>query len=1132
MGVDPVFSTIRVRLIWLVLFALLPSLAIIAYDEIQLRKLIINEIHREAVRVGAMAQERIRSAMNETHSQLRTLARMSSIRAMDVSSHRHLAEVLDDAEMFTNLIIADASGRVVSSALPFTGEVRIDTLESFKQVVKTREFTVGKYGVNPISRRPGLNLAYPILDSEDRVAGVLVASLGFAWLDDFAAEADLPESATLVVLDSDGVVLASTLDPEIWVGKTVRQAALVQAAINEGHSGTTVIEGFDGIERLYAYAPIHSDSQETSAYLAVGIPTAVAEAEATRSLLRDLGILFFGALLSVGIAWFVSERLFLRDTRVLIRTARQLQAGDLTARTGLKEGGGELRELAHALDQGIVSLEKAGRDLIAAREAAEAANRAKSSFLAVMSHEIRTPINAIINMTGLALETSLSARQRQYLSVVHSSSKNLLGIINDILDFSKIEAEKLELEQAPFNLRAVLDEVTESFRARVVEKHVELISFVPPEVPDGLVGDALRFRQILTNLVGNAFKFTEKGEVSVSVSLAQPESVVGGASEIVELLVRVRDTGIGISAEQQARLFQAFTQADASISRKYGGTGLGLAISRRLAQMMGGDLTVESEPGVGTTFSFTGRFGLQPRQEGAAPSLPEGFRHQPVLIIEDNDTGRELLQTLLGSWSIPCVAVASAEEGLSLLEERNRGDGTDPFGAVLLDWLLPGMSGLEAAAKIRERPETRALPLVLISAYAGKEEEARAAELGVNVFLPKPITASTLCGAIVEAQGLPAAGLGKGLEPALTNEFDGTVALLAEDNEANRMVAFELLSRLGIELDIAVNGREAVEMARSNRGRYAAIFMDMQMPELDGLQATRILREDPDFREIPIIAMTANAMKQDLDACLAAGMNDTVIKPIDRRALVETLRRWLPGTQADSASTQTPARQKKGIARIVETGEADVAVETPALEGIEVKSTLRRLGLPFDSLRKMLIRFAAGQQKILDQLVEGVRTGNAPAVAAQAHALAGSAGNLGADSLRDAARALERAARENRADIESLLGELLEQARVVSRSIQTLEHEAPTAVISERIPGRAATPDSFRAGLESLRSALADSDLSSVAERLRELRKVGVPPDLAPDLARIDELAENYEFDAASQIASGLIDRMGGAITE
>ena len=481
----------------------------------------------------------------------------------------------------------------------------------------------------------------------------------------------------------------------------------------------------------------------------------------------------------------------------------------------------------------VTERQEQDRALKLAKAKAEEATATKSMFLANMSHEIRTPMNAILNMTGLALEADLPPKPLQYISVAHSSARNLLGILNDILDLSKIESDKLDLENVPFSLRDVLEEVTDTFRSVVLHKHVELITHALPDVPDHLRGDALRFRQVLTNLIGNAFKFTDAGEVLVKAETVSDPGEDVPAGEVL-LRVSVSDTGIGISPEQQARLFQSFTQADTSTTRKYGGTGLGLVISRRLARLMGGDLTVDSALGKGTTFHFTARLGVEAQPVGPARVAPAGLTERPVLIVEDTETSRHLVETLLRSWSISPVSVATAEEGLALLEQHNRKGGSDPFGLVLLDWMLPGMNGLEAAERIRAREETRTLPIVLISAYAGKEEEARCAALGVNVFLPKPITASSMFDAMLQAQGAREHASRRALDVPLDREFDARV-LLAEDNEANQMVANELLSRLGIELDIANNGREAVDMVQADPKKYHAVLMDMQMPEMDGL---------------------------------------------------------------------------------------------------------------------------------------------------------------------------------------------------------------------------------------------------------------------------------------------------------
>ncbi|MGE5228718.1 MAG: response regulator, partial [Deltaproteobacteria bacterium] len=623
---------------------------------------------------------------------------------------------------------------------------------------------------------------------------------------------------------------------------------------------------------------------------------------------------------------------------------------------------------------------------------------------------------------------------------------------------------------------------------------------------------------------GNAFKFTEAGEVAVRVARRDaPEAGEGGAANRVQVAVTVRDTGIGIPPEQQARLFEAFSQADTSTSRKYGGTGLGLAISRRLARMMGGDLTVVSAAGAGATFTFTATLGVAEGTDAyARPDMPGSVRGQPVLVIEDNETSRELIETFLAGWSVPAVAVASAEDGLALLERRNVGGGGRAFGLVVIDWMLPGMNGLDAAARIRQTPGLQSLPIIVVSAYAGREEEARCAELGVNVFLPKPITASSFFDAILEAEGGASRAVHRTHAAPLKREYRGVKALLAEDNEANQMVASELLSRLGIELDIAANGREAVEMARADPGRYVCVLMDMQMPEMDGLAATRAIRADPALRDMPIIAMTANAMRQDLDACLEAGMNDYVIKPIDRTALAATLRMWLPESARATGTEDDPGGGTAGTAAA-----SDAPEQTPTLEGINVSSALARLGIGADALRRMLIRFAESQAVTVSDLRAAADAHDADGAARAAHALAGAAGNLGADDLRAAARALEQAARAGERDLADLARRVEAEARVVFRSIATIP--AAPAPETPAAPAAAAPADPavLRRALRELLEALEHGDPDATAHAIGALDGLALPAPARAAVGHARALADEYRFEDAAREISALLTGTG-----
>jgi two-component system sensor histidine kinase/response regulator len=655
----------------------------------------------------------------------------------------------------------------------------------------------------------------------------------------------------------------------------------------------------------------------------------------------------------------------------------------------------ERREQEHALQE--------------AKASAEEATEMKSMFLANMSHEIRTPMNAIIGLSHLALKTKLSAKQQDYISKVHNAGTSLLAIINDILDFSKIEAGKLDIETTDFQIDEVISSVTMITAQKAHDKGLEFLADVASSIPEQLRGDPLRLGQILTNLVNNAVKFTEQGEIRLKIELLEQ------TGEKVQLKFSVRDTGIGMTPEQSAKLFQPFSQADMSTTRKHGGTGLGLTISRRLVELMGGQIWLESEAGVGTTFNFT--VWLELGHTAGQRVVPHKLQSLNVLVVDDNAAAREILVESMQNLAERADAVSSGPEAIAAIRER---DNDVPYDVVFMDWRMPGMDGLEATRLIKNDTLLKKPPAVIIVTAFGREEVREEAEnLHVNGFLVKPVTKSMLVDSLVSVfateSGTGAAATPDGHEEDML--LRGAHILLTEDNEINQQIAIELLESAGATVDVANNGREAVDILfqGSSPPPYDMVLMDLQMPEMDGYQATTRIRGDSRFAQLPIIAMTAHATVEERNRCLAAGMNDHISKPINPNILFDTVARYYRPATADQLApieietTASVATSPSDSPVPAVSAQAD---GLPVVDGLDTVDGLMRVAGNKKLYLKLLRQFVASEQEAPSRIREQLASQDRATAERMAHTVKGVAGNLGAGAVQSAAADLERAVSE------------------------------------------------------------------------------------------------------------------------
>ncbi|SBW09413.1 putative Histidine kinase [uncultured delta proteobacterium] len=1125
-------GSVRKTLHAVVLLALLPALAGILYSGLGARKhsmQLAQEQLLEAVHDLASQKELV---LESTSVLFTTIAQLDDVRNRNLEEcGALLRDLVQRYPFYSNLLLTDTSGRVLVSARPIPDNTSLADEPEFKTGMSATGFAVSIYTTDIGRDARALRVAHPVFDGSGARVGVLLGGIrnpsealpgSLGQFQGPAVRRLFDCSGGMFVLPEEDAAGRSALD--VWAAVSAKKDDLGVISV------PTVEKDARGVS-LVAYERLRMAPEEAPCLIVtVAMPERAVYAQGDNDLITNVLLLGFACLAAWIIMIFAGGRIITRPVAELLSITRQLARGDFSVRTDMHAMQGEMGRLAQAFDDMATGMETREREVIRAKAASDAANTAKSGFLANMSHEIRTPMNAVIGMAYLAFKTQLSPRQQSYVSKIYVAANTLLGIINDILDFSKIESGQLHIDHAPFRLEDLLDNLAAIISQKAEEKELEILFRVDKNIPMTLIGDPLRLSQILTNLANNAVKFTEKGEIVISCSLVE------NLGDKVRLRFVVRDTGIGITTEQQDKLFQAFSQADGSTTRRFGGTGLGLTITKRLLEMMGGDISVESAYGKGSTFTFTIVLGYQLSKE-QTPRIGNVGQATRALIVDDNPSANEVLLSLLNDLMLSGDSASSAEEAFAMLvqaEEEGR-----PYSLVFMDWRMPVMDGVEATYVLRNKLGLKnPPPVIIVTAFGRDETLAQAVKAGAAGVLYKPINKSYLYDSIMtllhgHTDALPEYSPHKQDAPREAFRIPGARILLVEDNPVNQQIALELLEDAGAVVTVASTGIEAVAAFESSPETlpFDLVLMDLQMPEMDGYEATRRIRANSRFAGIPIVAMTAHAMIEERLKCLQAGMNDHISKPIEVDKFFSTLRTWL---QPDDRRPNSDVAEAAGRSDTIVFGspvpnlmhmpradlpgaavrEAPAAV--PDLPGLNVEAALSRLGNNREMYIKILRQFLRTQARGGELFAGAAAAGDKETQKRIAKTLRGLGNSIGATILATSAAMLENALQSGAgsevADAEKDTFEALDSVIATLRAAFPDEplHASPARAEVEALPEKEA------AALAGLAGLLRDDDAAAL-KYMEEHAGLLMSALGAPAFTQVEQAVSQFDLEGALQ---------------